>query len=194
MARQVDGIALGMIAGGALFMYAGIKGYSVPHALQALIQGKSLAAEPQKYPITGAGPATGGSTSTGGATPVPASSSQKSWAAAQLIAVGALPTAANIGSLSAWANKESPWNASPPDGAEYTHNPLNTTDQSGAIGEVNSVNVAIYADWATGIADTAATLQGYPDILARLRTGKGLCGWSSPEFSTWSGGGYDSVC
>lgn len=130
----------------------------------------------------------------GGTEPLPASASQAAWARAQLRAIGIAPTRADVGSLAAWASRESPWNASPPDGAGFTRNPLNTTDQAGAVGEVNGLNVAIYPDWATGIADTARTLAGYPGIVARLRTGQGLCGWSSVELSRWSGGGYDRVC
>ena len=196
MARKIDGTALGEIFAGSLFFYAGLKGISVPHALQAIVQGKNPQTVKPTQTISTEVPTgpPGGPVTGLGNVPVPSSSSQKAWASAQLVAVGALPTSANIDSLAAWANRESPWNASPPDGAEYTHNPLNTTDQTGAVGEVNSVNVAIYPDWATGIAATAATLAGYPDILARLRSGQGLCGWSSPELSTWSGGGYSSIC
>lgn len=52
MPGQIDGLALGTVFAGSLFVYAGIKGYSVPHALQGLIQGKSPASLPQTYPIT----------------------------------------------------------------------------------------------------------------------------------------------
>jgi hypothetical protein len=41
VARQVDGIAVGAIAAGSLLAYAGIKGYSVPHAIQSLVQGQA---------------------------------------------------------------------------------------------------------------------------------------------------------
>lgn len=53
MARQVDGLALGAIAAGGLFTYAGIKGYSVPHALQALVQGQKPGTGGVANPITG---------------------------------------------------------------------------------------------------------------------------------------------
>lgn len=53
MARQIDGLALGTIAAGSLFTYAGIKGYSVPHALQALVQGSKPGTGGVANPITG---------------------------------------------------------------------------------------------------------------------------------------------
>ena len=56
MARQIDGLALGTIAAGSLFTYAGIKGYSVPHALQALVQGQKPGTGGQANPITGSAP------------------------------------------------------------------------------------------------------------------------------------------
>lgn len=60
MARQVDGIALGAVFAGSLFAYAGITGKSVPHALQAIVKGKSPKTAPQDQPITGgAVPVTG---------------------------------------------------------------------------------------------------------------------------------------
>ena len=52
MARQIDGVALGTIAAGSLFSYAGVKGYSVPQALQALIRGRAPDSGGQAYPIT----------------------------------------------------------------------------------------------------------------------------------------------
>jgi len=41
VARQLDGIALGTILAGSVSLYAGLKGYSLPHALQSLVQGKA---------------------------------------------------------------------------------------------------------------------------------------------------------
>jgi peptidoglycan DL-endopeptidase CwlO len=54
VARQIDGLALGTIAAGSLFAYAGLKGYSVPHAVQALVQGQPPSAGGPANPITGA--------------------------------------------------------------------------------------------------------------------------------------------
>lgn len=70
MAREVDGLSVGFIAAGSLLAYAGFKGYSVPTALQAFIQGKVPSGTPQ-YPITGT-PATTGAGSGGGSAPPPA--------------------------------------------------------------------------------------------------------------------------
>jgi len=49
---RVNGAALGAIAAGILFLYAGIKGYSAATALRDIITGKSPAGEPQTMPIT----------------------------------------------------------------------------------------------------------------------------------------------
>lgn len=56
---RIDGLALGTISAGALFAYAGVKGYSVPHALQALIRGQAPSTGGVANPIT-APPAAGG--------------------------------------------------------------------------------------------------------------------------------------
>jgi hypothetical protein len=133
---------------------------------------------------------------TAGNVNTPSSQSETDWWKAVLMALGAPTTTANINSLSAWRKHESPWNASPPDGALYTNNPLNTTlSGHNTVGNVNSVGVKRYATPRDGVAATVATmLGGYPAIVSRLRSGQGLCGFSSAEFSKWSGGGYSSVC
>jgi hypothetical protein len=41
MAASIDGLALGALAAGALFAYSGVKGWSIPHAIQALVQGQA---------------------------------------------------------------------------------------------------------------------------------------------------------
>lgn len=46
MARQLDGFGLSAIGIGGLFVYAGLKGYSVPHVLQALIRGQAPTSSP----------------------------------------------------------------------------------------------------------------------------------------------------
>lgn len=126
----------------------------------------------------------------------PSSASEAAWWTSMLHALGAPANAANINSLEAWRKHESPWNASPPDGAQFTNNPLNTTLSGfNTVGSINSVGVKHYATVKDGIGATVATLLGgYPGIVARLRAGQGLCGFSSAEFSKWSGGGYSSVC
>lgn len=132
--------------------------------------------------------------SSGGVTP--SNATEKAFWTAVLKSLGAPANDANIKSLTAWRQKESPWNAQGPDGAQYTNNPLNTTlSTSNVVGSVNSVGVKRYNTTTAGVAATVQTLLGgYPQIVARLKSGQGLCGWSSGEFSTWSGGGYSSVC
>lgn len=51
---RVDGISLGAVAAGAVFTYAGLKGYSIPHTIQDIVTGKSPAGQDQAAPITGA--------------------------------------------------------------------------------------------------------------------------------------------
>lgn len=135
----------------------------------------------------------------GGEPPVsaPTGPGQKAWIVAFLTAIGAPATDANINSVTAWINHEAPWNASPPDGALYTNNPLNTTEPGfGSTGTVNSVGVRIYPNAAEGLAATQAVITNgrYGDILLWLRSGKGLCGRSLSGLSVWSGGGYSQVC
>lgn len=113
-----------------------------------------------------------------------------------IVSAGGLPTPSLIRSLEAWRQHESPWNNQPPDGAEYTHNPLNTTDSNGATGSVNSVGVKIYPNWTVGIRATVATWENgfYPNINNAIKAGRPLCGDSfADEFSKWSGS-YTSVC
>lgn len=66
VARQIDGLALGAIAAGSLFTYAGIKGYSVPHALQALVKGQAPSTGGKANPI-GSSAAAGTASSISGA-------------------------------------------------------------------------------------------------------------------------------
>lgn len=65
MAGRIDGLALGMIGAGALFAYAGIKGKSIPGAVQSLIKGQSPATAAKANQITGSsGAGSGGGTGT----------------------------------------------------------------------------------------------------------------------------------
>lgn len=195
----VKGTYLAVVGGGAILLWSGLKGKAWSDVLRQLIAGKKPGAATTAYTISGTpstAVGTGVAGESGGAllSPVAPTASETVVITAVLAGVGAPPTKANISSMSAWRQHESPWNSSPPDGAQYTHNPWNTTLAAGSTGIVNSVGVRVYPNWAVGIADTVATLRGYPAILARLRSGVGLCGWSSPEFDEWSGNGYGSVC
>lgn len=200
MAGRVDGISAGMIAAGGLLVYAGVKGISIPDEITKLIQGQSPAGALKTHPISGTpdvgpppGSVPGGEP---GITP-PSSTSETDWIQSFLGSIGAPATQANISSVSSWIAHESSWSSSPPDGALYTNNPLNTTEPGfGATGNVNSVGVKIYPTVADGLAATQAVITNgrYEDILMVLRGGGGLCGHTLSGLSTWSGGGYSSVC
>jgi hypothetical protein len=46
MAGRIDGVALGAVGAGALFIYAGLRGVSVLKALQAIVRGQSPSTAP----------------------------------------------------------------------------------------------------------------------------------------------------
>jgi hypothetical protein len=50
---RFSGVALGSIAAGALFVYAGVKGYSVPQTIKALISGQAPGGQTQATPVSG---------------------------------------------------------------------------------------------------------------------------------------------
>ena len=194
MASRVDGISLGMLAAGGLIAYAGVRGVSIPSAVQKLIQGQSPAGALKAAQITGTpasdtgtGPASGPGLVQAAPTP---SGSEKSWIDSFLAAVGAPLTTANEASVTAWIAHEG-------DFASSGNNPLNTTQSnSDSIGIKNSVGVQIFRTPSGGVnANATALLNGlYGDIVLLLRSGQGLCGHTLRGLSTWSGGGYSSVC
>jgi hypothetical protein len=109
---SIDGVGLGAVAAGSVFLYAGVKGYSIPQAVQFIVQGKSPATLPQTAGITtptGAPPAGSGSgVSAGG---------EQGGTAAQNKAIGQrLAAAYGWGSGAEWNalitlwDKESNWN------------------------------------------------------------------------------------
>lgn len=68
----VNGVALGALAAGSVFTYAGIKGFSIPEALQAILQGRNPATLDNRYPVdppvdlpSGGNTAVGASSATG---------------------------------------------------------------------------------------------------------------------------------
>ncbi len=141
--------------------------------------------------IQSAGPSPSSSTSsspTTGKGVTPTNASETAFIHALLATIGAPATTANVNSLTSWFQHEQQWDAGPPDGGAYTHNPLNMEDAKGESGWA-------LPSAAVGVAETAARIiSGYPCIAAALRSGKGLCGQCASEFSTWSGGGYSSPC
>lgn len=192
----VDGKSLIAIGVGAFFIYGGIKGFSPLKAAQNLITGKN----PNTGQVSGSLTAAGASGAAIGAAiaSTPPGPGESAWFTTLCLSIGAPPTSANLSSFHNWRVQESPWNASPPDGAQYTHNPLNTTLVTpSSIGTVNSVGVQIYGSASGGISATAQTLlNGYPSIISALRRGVGLATGDSgvaQELSKWSGGGYSSV-
>lgn len=191
--QRVDGIALAAIGAGSLFMYAGIKDKSVLSAIDDVIKGRSPAT------ATSAGAGLGGTTaatggSVGGSGPgagdAPASGSETSFYTAVLKDLGAPATPANLMSMYAWGRHEEP-GFPPQNVGGNAWNPLN-------IKNPVTGGFAQYASPADGASKTAGFMlaNNYGNIVAALRSGKGLCGNASiaGELLAWSGGGYSSVC
>jgi hypothetical protein len=103
-------------------------------------------------------------------------------------------TSANVTSMVAWENREGgAWSNS----AE--RNPLNTAQTepgSWAMNDIgNGLGVQAFPSWREGFqANLTALFNGnYPDLIAALKSGNGLCGYHQ-GFATWSGGGYPEIC
>lgn len=197
----VNGVALGALGVGVILLWSGVQNKGITQTTQDLISGKKPAPGPKpSLPQDVASNTTAPAGSVPGGEPnvkSPAGPGETAWIVSFLASIGAPPTPGNVQSVTAWIAHEAPWNAQPPDGAQYTHNPLNTTEPGfGAVGDVNSVGVKIYPNAAAGLAATQAVITNgrYGDILMYLRSGRGLCGLQLPGLSTWSGGGYSSVC
>lgn len=183
MASQIDGLALGAVAAGGLFVYAGIKGVSVPALLSAVITGKNPAALPDTEGILGVS-GSGASGSSPSGPQASAGKSEQSFFTAFLHDLGARVTQANLGAMDRWAAKEEP--SFPPPNA---WNPLNIKGSGGGFAQ--------YGSSSSGAFMTAAFMinNNYSAIVSSLRTGNGIV--DSPqvaaELSAWSGGGYTSV-
>lgn len=126
---------------------------------------------------------------------VPAGPGEKAWITALIRSLGARKiTTAAVDSMAAWITHETPW---PPVAA---HNPMNTTLWEAGSTAYNTLpgghHVWNYSSVRKGlIANRDTLLNGYPGIVHALRSGRGICGGGlAGEFSTWSGGGYASVC
>jgi hypothetical protein len=109
-----------------------------------------------------------------------------SWAMSLLKAGGFPQTAANLQSLISWALTEAGGGA---------RNPLNTTQPEPGSTVFNSKNVQNFPSWATGIQATVKTLYNgyYPNIVADLKSGKGVGGNAGSNLRTWSGNGYSAI-
>jgi hypothetical protein len=192
--QRIDGIALAAIGAGAMFAYAGIRDKSVLSIASGLIRGQSPATAASGGAGLGGTPAvaTGGSVagSGPGAGSAPASGSETSFYTAVLQDLGAPVTNANLMSMYAWGRHEEP-GFPPQNVGGNAWNPLN-------IKNVLTGGFAQYSSASDGASKTAGFMlaNNYGNIVAALRSGKGLCGNPSiaAELSAWSGGGYSSVC
>lgn len=106
--KHVDGIGLGALFAGSVFAYAGVKGISVPHALQSLVQGKKPSGLDQ--PVTTlSSPAGGTITSQGGQ---PSGSDAANQALGKVLAAGyGWGTGSEWTALNNIAMAESGWSA-----------------------------------------------------------------------------------
>ncbi|HEX3642385.1 MAG TPA: hypothetical protein VHV10_13930 [Ktedonobacteraceae bacterium] len=190
----INGKAVAAISVGGLFVYAGLRGYSILKAVQNVIQGKSPQ-DGQTSSILSNEPSSSGNSGGTGSTATP-TTSEKTWWSQMLEQMRAPATGANITSLTSWRQKECSWNSSPPDGALYTNNPLNTTENASGAVSINSVGVKKYPNQTVGMQATINVLHNglYPEIVAALMSGKGLCGVAPDEFLKWSGNGYSRIC
>jgi hypothetical protein len=127
----------------------------------------------------------------------PKGAAEQAWSEAILTKLGDPLTAANIVSMGYWMQNEA---GSPPSGIVGANNPINVS-QPGYGGtpirsEGHGYYLYSYPTPRDGVDATVTYLNrpSYDGIRAALRAGSGL---SSPslaaEFSTYSGGGYDSV-
>jgi hypothetical protein len=136
----------------------------------------------------------GGSTPSGGGAVGPAGTASDThsslWARDLLEALPAPITTANVTSLTTWIQREGN------DPSINQFNPLDTTEPGYGGTGTNSVGVRTYPTWQDGINATVATLlNGYPNIVAGLKSGSGLPsgGSASAELLKWSGGGYSGI-
>lgn len=190
----LNGYAAGSIAIGTLLVYSGITGKSVLQSVQAIVQGKSPGNVAATQQIQGTGSSSAATTSSGtqanvGSSGGPTSGSEEQWISAAMAAIGAPDNAANSTSMANWIRHEGPF------GTQGQNNPLNS--KLPMPGSTNFYQgVQNYPSFDVGIQAFAQTIEGGPfgDILLALRSGQGLCGRSFAGLSSWSGGGYSSVC
>jgi hypothetical protein len=127
----------------------------------------------------------------------PKGAAERAWSEAILTKLGDPLTAANVVSMGYWMQNEA---GSPPSGIVGANNPINVS-QPGYGGtpirsEGHGYYLYSYPTPQDGVAATARYLNrpSYDGIRAALKAGSGLSSSSlAAEFSTYSGGGYDSV-
>lgn len=202
----ISGVAVAAAFAGGLLVWSGIKGWKLSYVTQDILSGKDPKNDPRipktALTVTPGGIFGGllsnltgnllGSSGGGGNISLLSQSGSagrfgSAFAKSVLATIHAPITAANVASIEAWARRE---------GGGGSNNPLNTTLVVGSNNPFNSVGVQNYPSMSVGVLGTARTLLGgnYSDIVAALRSGNGLCGRSFAGLSTWSGGGYSSVC
>ena len=202
----ISGIGVAAIFAGGILVWSGVKGYSVSGVFRDLISGKQPSNLKPANPVSVGGLLSAinpiNLLSAGGSSPSAVMVGQGTgagwtshdrtvFAHSLLATIGAPQTSANVSSILAWINHE---------GGGGTNNPLNTTLPLGGSTNFNNLGggqgVQNYATLALGVAANARTLLGggYSDIVSALKSGNGLCGRSFSGLSTWSGGGYSSVC
>jgi hypothetical protein len=205
--QGISGVGVAAAFAGGILIWAGIKGWSVSIIAQDLLSGKDPRTDPRNStpanPVSPAGLITslfggilgavlrvfgggsGGGSSSGAN--VTAGPGLTSFAHAVLKGIGAPESSSNVQSIIAWAHRE---------GGGGANNPLNTTLGMPGATNFNSVGVKNFTSPSQGATASVRTLLGggYSDILSALRSGRGLCGSSYSGLSTWSGGGYSSVC
>lgn len=118
MAETVDGKALAAVAAGSVFVWAGIKGFSIPQAVQNIVSGKTPAAGQAEAALTsgtGSAPASGAPAGSVG----PGASAAQAWAKAHLADYGWGPD--QFAPLLHLWNQESGWrwNAKNPTSGAY---------------------------------------------------------------------------
>jgi hypothetical protein len=204
--QGVSGVAIAAAFAGGILVWSAVKGYRVSYVVQDVLSGKDPAHDPRvassALTVTPGGIFGGllgglvgnllGSSGSGSNIQLLSQGGSSgrfgsAFAKSVLATIHAPATPANVASIEAWARRE---------GGGGTNNPLNTTLSMPGATDFNSVGVKNYSSMGVGILATAQTLLGggYSDIVAALRSGNGLCGRSFSGLSTWSGGGYSSVC
>lgn len=124
-----------------------------------------------------------------------AGGSETAFIAGVLADLGAPDTRADRQSMADWGAREGCW------GCVGENNQWDTTLVMPGSWNYNTFNgdlhVQSYPTASEGAQATALTLEdGYPLIVAALKTGTGLCANPSldAEFDEWSGDGYPGVC
>lgn len=200
--QGISGVGITALFAGGILAWSAVKGYTISTIVRDVIAGK----DPTKDPVAAQGaltvtpsglfgglfsgiPVIGGLLNKGSSSGVSVTSGpgMTAFAKAVLGGIGAPTTQANINSVIAWAHRE---------GGGGANNPLNTTLGMPGATNFNSVGVKNFGSMSIGATATVRTLLGgnYSDVVAALKSGNGLCGHSFGGLSTWSGGGYSSVC